>query len=173
MWKWAIIALHNALQGAMVCHLSGSTNLGALDAKNSIDIYARIQIDWVGDPKISDPKLASIGVLFERVTTGQQTDKNGHLVDWLKDARQSPISVDATTKDAFKLITDLRNGFVHFTPKGWSIEIAGLSSAFASLAGFIQKIRNNGYAFRHLSSEQTTDLDAYLNELSAEITRMD
>jgi hypothetical protein len=29
-WKWAILSLHNALQGAMVCHLSGTAQLGAL-----------------------------------------------------------------------------------------------------------------------------------------------
>jgi hypothetical protein len=30
LWKWAILALHNAVQGAMVCHLSGTAQLGAL-----------------------------------------------------------------------------------------------------------------------------------------------
>ena len=34
-WKWVIISLHSALQGAMVCHLSGSDNQGALDEKSA------------------------------------------------------------------------------------------------------------------------------------------
>ena len=34
-WKWAILSIHNALQGAIVCHLSGTAQLGAL-AKRSV-----------------------------------------------------------------------------------------------------------------------------------------
>ena len=34
LWKWAILSLHNALQGAMACHLSGTAQFGALDKKN-------------------------------------------------------------------------------------------------------------------------------------------
>ena len=30
-WKWVILPLHSALQGAMVCHLSGTAQAGALD----------------------------------------------------------------------------------------------------------------------------------------------
>ena len=29
-WKWVILSLHSALQGAMVCHLSGTAEAGAL-----------------------------------------------------------------------------------------------------------------------------------------------
>src|SRR4051794_25479825 len=33
-WKWVILSIHNALQGAMVCHLSGTAQLGALEEKS-------------------------------------------------------------------------------------------------------------------------------------------
>ena len=61
-WKWVILSLHSALQGAMVCHLSGTAQLGALTkkraeewlewyAKNRLGEIKRIQdVDEVGLP---------------------------------------------------------------------------------------------------------------------------
>ena len=40
-WKWVVISLHSALQGAMVCHLSGTAQLGALAGKSSKEM-----LDW-------------------------------------------------------------------------------------------------------------------------------
>ena len=33
-WKWAILSLHSALQGAMVCHLSGTLGINPNQKKN-------------------------------------------------------------------------------------------------------------------------------------------
>ena len=34
-WKWVVLSFHSALQGAMVCHLSGTAQLGALTRSNA------------------------------------------------------------------------------------------------------------------------------------------
>ena len=47
-WKWAIISLHSALQGAMVCHLSGRLLIGFQEektAKKSLERFVRNPAD--------------------------------------------------------------------------------------------------------------------------------
>lgn len=41
-WKWAVLALHNAVQGYMVLALTGSTNWGAL---RDTDVSAKVQAE--------------------------------------------------------------------------------------------------------------------------------
>src|SRR4051794_37959904 len=41
LWKWLIIAAHNALQGAMVCALSGTAGVGALDNRSRNAVLER------------------------------------------------------------------------------------------------------------------------------------
>ena len=69
-WKWVILSLHSALQGAMVCHLSGTEQLGALrgdDAKrwrewnnNSIQGGDENAGDPPPEPHIADARTLSI-----------------------------------------------------------------------------------------------------------------
>lgn len=56
-WKHVIVDLHNALQGAMVCHLSGTAQVGALSKKSAGKVYewhendrkGKIDRDLVGE----------------------------------------------------------------------------------------------------------------------------
>jgi hypothetical protein len=45
LWKWLIIAAHNALQGAMVCALSGTAGVGALDNRSRNAVLERLEKD--------------------------------------------------------------------------------------------------------------------------------
>jgi hypothetical protein len=167
-WKWAIIAFHNALQGALVCHLSGTIQLGALEAKCAQKQLKFVQHDR--PPAMQEPwlKLATIGALFQRATTSTEFDSKGKPIDWVNDARRPSIAVDEATDWAFKKLVSLRNDSAHFTPKGWSIEVGGLPTIFACLAQFIDKVVIDGWAFRHLSPDERTDLTILL-----ELTRVD
>lgn len=95
-WKWIIIATHNALQGALVCTISGTNGTGAL---------------------IKKERLASLRKLYERAK------ENNFMANF---DGQSLKTTDEQDKDIELLNDKLRNKFSHFTPKGWSIETAGL-----------------------------------------------
>jgi hypothetical protein len=38
---------------------------------------------------------------------------------------------------SLELLNELRNGFVHFTPKGWSLELAGLPALLTDVADIV------------------------------------
>ena len=50
-WKWAVIATHNALQSAMVCHLGskGTYSLGKMTLRNILlkKLVLRTQTIWI------------------------------------------------------------------------------------------------------------------------------
>ena len=71
-WKWVILSLHSALQGAMVCHLSGPDQLGALTKKNVaklLEWYEKGFQDGVDESCIptSNEFVANANELFERL----------------------------------------------------------------------------------------------------------
>lgn len=140
IWKWAIIALHNALQGAMICHLSGTAGLGALE-KDSI----KAALDWHEGDRIGnrqpypEEKVAPANVLFKRLT-GQASMLEG-AGELIKASKQEASS--------FERLHALRNDFSHFTPKSWVIETSGLAQIFGDISQILLRILDAGYAFRH------------------------
>lgn len=130
-WKWAIIALHSALYGSMILSLQGThpDRVSKLPIKKK-----RIHtIDEKDNPvtiEINDKKLISFHDAFKRI---QQTKymkmyvgskffrpKHNHYeaVEWIND--------------------ELRNPFLHFIPRGWSIGIKGLKEIFRDCLEIIE-----------------------------------
>lgn len=152
-WKWAILALHNALQGALVCHLSGSAQLGALTAK-SISEW----LSWYGgDRSLPPPKerLAETKELFARLSAeNKRYEQAGPII---------PVGTDQVR--AFQRLHTLRNDFQHFTPKGWSLEIAGLPEIFLGVLDVIKAIAEAHYAFRHMEGGERRSLTLRIDRL--------
>ena len=130
-WKWAIFAVHNALQGAMTCHVNGTANLGCLTKKSATE-----WLTWYREGRHGNQpsgRLATPPVLFERLhNADKRPEPNGGEV----------LSLTADHKLAFELVNGLRNKFVHFTPKTWLLEYSGLPSAFLSILAVIGMIRS-------------------------------
>ena len=107
-WKWVLIGAHASLQAAIVFHLSFGNNLLVaklghahkwLDAHREHTAYPDMHMDYFMDLY---RKSKTQEILGFRLATTQSQDCN---VDRL---------------------LDFRNAFIHFMPKGWSIELAGL-----------------------------------------------
>lgn len=111
-WRWVILALHNALQGFMVIALRGSDGLAPL--RN--DIAAA----WLKAYRANEPppkeKLDSFLSLYSKIKGGRMRQYI-HSVSF-----QSQGSQDWSVKK----LNDLRNDFVHFLPRSWSLEVSGL-----------------------------------------------
>lgn len=146
-WKWAIIALQNALQGAMVCHLAGTANLGHLKVKNAkewLNWYASGRVgkaptDWMADPQ----------TLLDRVAGKQPRIEQGS---------GSVLTITEDEVSAFKALNGLRKQFAHFNPMGWSIQLVGLPNIFGLCLSIIDKVSNDPWPFRHLNDDKRTKL---------------
>lgn len=181
LWKWAILALHNALQGAMVCHLSGTAQLGALSQGS-----ARDWLDWHDRDRKGEIKRVALGtddmgVPNYRIAKGYEPPS-----DRLADARElfrrlsnaskriepgagGVIEITSSERESFRRIHDLRNGLSHFTPKGWSIELDGLPAIFLDVLDVIERIAGDPWPFRHMQTTDNARRDALIGRLRDEL----
>ncbi|MCY3773077.1 MAG: hypothetical protein OXG98_13800 [Gemmatimonadetes bacterium] len=164
-WKWVILSLHSALQGAMVCLLSGTANLGALSrdcASKWIEWHERDrrgEIDYIDDvdefslpfsrprnPRDYPPSIqvASAPKLFERLGSESARTESGCV---------RIIEITNAQKHSFKRLHALRNDFTHFSPKGWSIEIQLIQEIILDMLDVIDQIADDQWAFLHMSDE--------------------
>ena len=112
LWRWVIIALHNAIQGAMVLSLRHGNGLLAL----TDECFKQ----WMEAHESQTPypveKLDSYLNLYKKV----KHTKIGQI-----GGNQRFVAKGSEGKN-IKRLNSLRNEFIHFTPKGWSLEIDGL-----------------------------------------------
>jgi hypothetical protein len=112
-WKWAIIALHSGLQGIMVLALQGSHGLHVLrakDAKRWMDAHEG------GGPYPDDLKLDDFLSLYKKI-------KGDKMLKYIDSRKFIP---KGTQGSSVKLLNQLRNEFVHFTPRVWALDLVGL-----------------------------------------------
>lgn len=160
-WKWVVLALHSALQGACVCHLTGSAQpVGAVTEKNAADWLAYFDATRT-NPETKRPKtqLMSLPELLKAVrepySAGDRSNAEGVALSdsefaWLKNFHK-----------------DIRNQFVHFAPMGWSIEVSGIPEIAKLIARAIKEIIEIGYAFRRLDPALRDSLRNNLDRLAA------
>jgi hypothetical protein len=111
-WKWMLIAVHNAVQGFMVLALRRGNSLLALRD----DVAAQ----WLKAYREHNPlpreKLDSFLNLYSKVKTPAAA---GYV-------HSRPFVPGPSHDRSMKKLNELRNKFIHFVPKGWSLELAGL-----------------------------------------------
>lgn len=113
-WKWVLIAVHNAVQGFMVLALRRGNGLLAL--RNDI-AAERLKAHRKGGP-FPKEKLDNFLNLYAKI----KADVAAGYVD------SKPFTPGSTHDRNMKKLNELRNEFIHFVPKGWSLELAGLPS---------------------------------------------
>lgn len=159
LWKWAVISLHNALQGAMVCHLSGTAELGALSDKS-----AKAWLEWYdceGREGIQPPiqKLATTKELFKRLYSKHKRIESAGAI----------LVIEESQRNSFQKLNKLRDDFTHFTPKGWSIEFCGLPGIFIDMLDVIENISQHPWPFRHMEVDEQRQLQTLLRKLREEL----
>lgn len=146
-WKWLIIGAHSALQGALVCALSGTSGTGALTDKSARAVLDRIQAghgDWPSE------RLADFKILLRWGCDPQRMSNFGG----------SPLQLsEGQLRDLHKLHDSFRNQFSHFRPTGWSIEASGLPRIVLIAVDSAERLMLTHPAARlHLSDEQIESL---------------
>ena len=139
-WKWVVISLHSALQGALVCHLSGTETVGAL-SKDS----AKKRMKWNRDLGDKDPGfVAPANELFDRMIDPSKRCEQTHA---------SEIPATNEQKESFVRLHDLRNEFSHFKTKSWSIEVTWMEDILEPILDLLCLIAADGWSFRHMPEE--------------------
>lgn len=158
-WKWVALALHSALQGACVCHLTTTAApVGAVTERNASEWLTYFETLRT-NPEAKPPKTYLMG-----------------LPDLLKSVRK-PHSAGDRSNTAGVVISEselcwllrfhegIRNQFIHFEPRCWSIDVAGIPEIAKLIARIIEQILQIGWAFRHQNPEQRAELERSLRTL--------
>lgn len=162
LWKWMILGAQSALQGAMVCALVDSTGTSVLKKDSAAKVLAYLHAEPGNRGKWPGEWLES----FEGLMTKCESELGLKLSD-------------EERKDILRLHSYFRNDFVHFTPKGWGIEKAGLprmiQAAIDATENLMSMDRMGVYLeesqsrrFRAALSETRTGLDLFLQQLAKE-----
>jgi hypothetical protein len=107
LWKWVIIAMQNALQGAMVLALSGSDGCGALYPKSQ-----KQNREWLENLTPNRPPT-------------QMADYNT-LLAWIQRAEFLEGPVPVVSEEGYqnlRRLNQLRRQFAHYNPTGWGIDL--------------------------------------------------
>ncbi|MES2096781.1 MAG: hypothetical protein V4459_08460 [Pseudomonadota bacterium] len=159
-WKWVALALHSALQGACVCHLTMTmAPVGAVTERNAGEWLTYFEASR-SDPGARAPKTYLMA-----------------LPDLLKAIRK-PNSAGDRSNDAGIAISDaeiawlrrfhdtVRNQFTHFEPMAWSLEVSGVPAIAALVARIVGEIAAVGWGFRHQDR-------AWHERLTRDLARLD
>lgn len=123
-WKWVLIALHNAAQGFMVLALWNGNGLLAMSPKSAEKWLAAYEAE-ADFPK---DRLDRFLNLYAKV----KDEGNFHHLE--SKAFRPSISHDVS----FKHLNNFRNEFIHFTPRGWSLPLPGLSDMALDILNLIE-----------------------------------
>jgi hypothetical protein len=112
-WKWAIIAIQQALYGFAVAAVQG-TDQGSV-RKRPEDPESRLISIWEALKRAGDPANLWPGT--------------------------TPLMMSPAEEKALqRVVSEFRNGFEHFGAQSWSIEVAGLPALLAHVLAVVQRI---------------------------------
>lgn len=111
-WKWVVLALHNSTQGFMVLALRGSDGLRPLRD----DVAEKWLTAYRGDGEYPVEKLDSFLNLYKKV-------KSDSMLFFVHSKKFTPTGSQGRS---VKKLNELRDDFIHFLPRSWSLEVSGL-----------------------------------------------
>ncbi len=160
LWRWIIVAMHNAAQGAMVLSLRHGNGLLAL----TDECYAPWMQAYERHETPPPEKLDSYLNLYKKVKHSQ----------WGQVGGNKRFIPNGSEGQDIKLLNSLRNDFIHFTPKGWSLEVDGLpriclsaSRLISFLALETQNVFWHAVESRSLLEQSLAAFTGSMNELHA------
>ena len=146
-WKWAIVALHQTIYGFAICAVKGTDDQSVLKEKKR--------------KGVTELQLISIWEALKRADDPQYL--------W-PDAK--PIQVTENESEALeKLVSEFRNGFEHFQPAGWSIEVSGMPSLFRTALGLVRRLALEQGSVRYYSTGDRERVAAGIAQLEKLLLR--
>ena len=159
-WKWVVLSLHSALQGAMVCHLSGTAQLGALTKKSAEKWLERYDKDE--DQPLPRECVASAKELFKRLSSPLLRIEHGC---------GQIIVITEKQQRSFMRLHNLRNEFSHFRPKGWSIELEFIEEVIEDVLDVLCMIQKDPWSLLHMPEEHGRVLRSKIEEIRSIVSR--
>jgi len=135
-WKWVVVGIHSALQSAMAFHLGFGNDL--LVSRHE-DAAAWLAAHEDGTP-YPEMMMDSFPSLYKKL-------KRHEVLGY----RFTP---SGTQGGNINRLNRFRNEFVHFMPKGWSIEVSGMPALCLDCLDVVDQLDQNSLCMRWEGEEQ-------------------
>jgi hypothetical protein len=139
-WKWAIMALHQALYSFAICAVRGTDSLSVLTRPDDHNSY-----------------LISIHEALSRAKSSR----------FLWPGATPLVTTDPENVALERLGNEFRNGFEHFRPQGWSIEVTGMPDLFRHALRVLRHLAVESQSVRYETDEQRTRVTETLGAIRA------
>ena len=143
-WKWVIISLHSALQSIMAFHLGFGNDLLVMSQE---DAEKWIEANDAGTP-YPDAKMDSFLNLYKKI-------KKHEILGF----KFSPNGLQTAS---VKKLNYFRNEFIHFMPKGWSIEVSGMPRLCSDCLNVIKQLSEGSICGRWETETQSDEFKKLL-----------
>ena len=136
-WKWLSISLHGALYGFSISVAKGTDSLSVVKNGHLIPIWEALNIC---------KELSERNLLIQ----------------------SSKLVITNKQNDAIKLMTSvLRNEFMHFQPKSWSISLLGLPNMVINIVSVIHWLAlESGGGFSRLSEKESAEIKSLCSSIT-------
>ncbi len=157
-WKWMLVALHNSLQGFMACSLNSGDGMLALKD--------RVAEKWRAAEKNGQPlpkeELDTFLNLYKKINSNKMP----------LSANSKPFNPRSRQNQSVRKLNRLRNHFIHFSPKSWSLELNDLPKISQDC---IQVIKFLAFKSGKIESskELKHELSNEINDILSKLTRLD
>lgn len=148
-WKWAIVSLHSAVQSLMAFHLGFGNDLLVMTQE---DAEAWLEAHESG-AAYPETKMDSFLNLYKKI---KKHDVLGY--------KFSPSGQQGAS---IKRLNWFRNEFVHFMPKGWSIEMSGMPGICLDNLNIMKSLNDGPVSMRWEDEEQAKVFSRSLSEAMA------
>ncbi len=138
-WKWVVIATHSALQSAIACHLGSLGNSFLVAKQEDAEAWLKAHDDGTPYPEM-------------------MMDSFPNLCHKLKQYEIEGFKFvpHGTQGRSIKKINEYRNEFVHFMPKGWSLEVSGLPEICKDCLDVINELDEHTLRWRWHDDQQSS-----------------
>jgi hypothetical protein len=145
-WKWVVIATHSAVQSAIACHLGAIGNSLLVAKQEDAEAWLKAHEDGTPYPEM-------------------MMDSFPHLYDKLKhqEIYGYKFSPQGTQGKSIKRINKYRNEFIHFMPKGWSLEVSDLPSVCIDCLDIINELNTHTLYMLWQNDHQESSFRILLN----------
>lgn len=143
-WKWVIISLHNTVQSIISFHLGFGNDLLVM---SQVDAEAWLQAHDSGTEH-PETKMDNFLNLYKKIKSHQ-----------ILGYKFTPSGQEGKS---IKRLNNYRNEFIHFIPKGWSIEMSGMPDICKDCLNIIKKLIDGPINQRWENDEQANQFSDLL-----------
>lgn len=154
-WKWFLVSLHNCLQAFMVLALKGSSSLSVMKQ----DHARRWLKAYESNSRYPEVKMDSFLKLFEKI----QSDF------MMKNSNSKVFDSTEQITTSIQELNDLRNKFIHYMPKGWSLNITGLPSLGLDIVEVLRFLVSESGNINFYELERKKHTEQLIEELSRKL----